>query len=88
MPSEQRIKQAIYRSWHRGCKETDIILGDFARDNIHKFDDKKFSLYEKFIAENDWDLYGWVIGNIELPSEYRELITEIKNYSFININKT
>ena len=56
MPSEQRIKQAIYRSWHRGCKETDILLGDFARANLFSFNDEKFALYEEFIAENDWDL--------------------------------
>jgi len=82
MPSEQRIKQAIYRSWHRGCKETDILLGDFARANLFSFNDEKFALYEEFIAENDWDLYGWVIGNIETPNRYKDLIREIKNFSF------
>ena len=82
MPSEKQIKQAIYRSWHRGCKETDILLGDFAKNNLKNFDDEKFSLYEKFIEENDWDLYGWVVGKIPIPEEYVDLIKEIKEFSF------
>ena len=30
------IKRLQYQSWHRGCKETDIILGDFAKSELNQ----------------------------------------------------
>ena len=29
MSTENQLKKIIYRAVHRGCKETDFLLGDF-----------------------------------------------------------
>ncbi len=80
MPTKDEINKVIYQSWHRGCKETDILLGDFAKAKVAGFSEEKFQLYTKLIEENDWDIYGWVIGNIPMPAEYHELLEEIKSF--------
>ena len=33
-------KQIIYRSTHRGSKEMDILLGNFVKKHIDKFNDE------------------------------------------------
>ena len=38
---ELLIKKLLYRSIHRGCKETDILLGNFAIARTESFDDSK-----------------------------------------------
>ena len=47
MNKEILIKQLLYRSKHRGCKETDILLGKFAEEKITNFSDEKLNLYQK-----------------------------------------
>ena len=69
---ELKIKKLIYRSKHRGCKETDIIMGSFAEQELPKFTKSEVDLYADFIEESDWDIYAWVNGNLEMPEKYRD----------------
>jgi antitoxin CptB len=71
-------KKLIYQSWHRGCKETDIILGDFAKDSIHHLSTEELYLYQEFLSEDDWDIYAWIVGREEAPKKYQSwLISKI-----------
>lgn len=54
------IKQLIYQSNHRGCKETDYILGDFAKKHCEKMTDFELNLYSKLLNEDDWEIYRLV----------------------------
>lgn len=47
-----------------------MILGNFATKYIYKLSDAEINLYENFINEKDWDIYGWVTGSLELPKEH------------------
>ena len=51
------INQIIYRSTHRGSKEMDILLGDFVKKNINKFDDNELSDLDKILNYEDEILY-------------------------------
>ena len=51
------INQIIYRSTHRGSKEMDILLGDFVKKNINKFDDNELSDLDKILNYEDETLY-------------------------------
>ena len=33
-----RRKRLLFRSWHRGTREADLILGSFADENLAGFD--------------------------------------------------
>ncbi len=57
---ENRLKRLHMRSWRRGMKEMDLILGRFADDCLSGLSGPDLDLYERMLAENDQDLYLWV----------------------------
>ena len=77
---ELLIKTLLYRSLHRGCKETDILLGKFATSKINDFDDEKLDIYSKLIVEDDAFIYDWILKKSETPKEYQSLIEEIRQF--------
>lgn len=80
MNKEILLKQLLYRSKHRGCKETDIILGKFADAQIKDFSQEKLELYQKFIEEDDLLIYDWILGKREVLPEYSNLLDEVKEF--------
>lgn len=74
MNKNERVKKLIYRSWHRGCKETDLLLGEFAKKHLPHFSDQELDIYEKLISENDVDLYNWLSGAAPVPDEYNNSV--------------
>lgn len=79
---EQSIlaKQLLYRSVHRGCKETDFLIGEFAKEKIISFDDKKLQLFADFIVEDDLLIYDWILAKHEVPQKYVAIIKEIRQF--------
>lgn len=71
------LKQLSYRSNHRGCKETDILLGKFFNE---KFTELDLQLYRSFIAEDDALIYDWIMGKKGAKAEYLELIESIRTF--------
>ncbi|WP_265500297.1 FAD assembly factor SdhE [Paracoccus beibuensis] len=61
---ENRLKRLHMRSWRRGMKEMDLILGRFADDCLSELGDAELDLYERMLGENDQDLYLWVTARI------------------------
>ena len=75
---EIRIKRLRMRSWRRGIKEMDLILGAFADAELAGLDDVTLDDYERLLEENDWDLYYWVTGAREVPDEHRAIILRLR----------
>jgi len=73
-------KKILYRSIHRGCKETDHLIGNFAKNNIDKLNIEELILFEKLIQEDDLLIYDWIISKQECKLEYFELIKKIQIY--------
>lgn len=80
MNKEILIKQLLYRSNHRGCKETDILLGKFFTEKNLSFSDKNLQLYDKFISEDDMLIYDWILGKIAVEAVYLDLVLEIRKF--------
>ncbi|WP_246053638.1 succinate dehydrogenase assembly factor 2 [Paracoccus hibiscisoli] len=59
-----RLKRLHMRSWRRGMKEMDLILGYFADECLADLSAADLDLYERMLAENDQDLYLWVTARI------------------------
>jgi len=53
------INQIIYRSTHRGIKEMDILLGNFVKKNINKFNNSELFDLDKVLKYEDEVLYKW-----------------------------
>ncbi len=65
-----RRRRLLFRAWHRGIREMDLILGQFADRNIDKLDDAELDVFEALLGVNDRDLLQWVTGETETPSEF------------------
>jgi antitoxin CptB len=64
---QNRIKKLLYRSWYRGCKETDQIIGNYAKAHIENFSDAELDELEEILAQNDNDLYDWISNKKPTP---------------------
>ena len=62
-----RRKRLLFRSWHRGTRETDLILGRFADTHIDDFGESQLDRFEALLACEDADLFDWVSGRTAPP---------------------
>lgn len=65
---ELRKKRIRYRSWHRGCKETDILLGHFCDQYVEAMDDETLTHFEAVLDEEDANLFRWLTGEQPIPA--------------------
>lgn len=74
--SEVKAKRLIYQSFYRGCKETDIILGDFAKAHLKDLSTGELELFEKLLEEDDKKIFNWFTEVEALPKEHQNSVTE------------
>ena len=74
---DPRLKRLKIRSWRRGTKEMDLILGPWSDTYLGTLDDETLGNYEALLSENDQDLYLWVSGQAKAPAEFEALIARI-----------
>ncbi|RBP94848.1 antitoxin CptB [Rhodobacter sp. 140A] len=79
--SEARLKRMRMRSWRRGTKEMDLILGPWADETLAALDEATLTLYDALLEENDQDLYLWVSGALPCPEVYAELLATIAHFA-------
>ncbi len=75
---ETRLRRLRMRSWRRGIREMDLILGGFADAELAGLADAELEAYERLLEAPDWDLYAWVSGQAEPPPEHGPLIARLK----------
>ncbi len=73
-------KQVLYKSIHRGCKETDFLIGEFAKAKIETFDEEKLQLFKKLIEEDDLLIYDWILDKETVPVRYITLVEELRKF--------
>ena len=74
-------KRMHMRSWRRGTKEMDLILGPFADARLSALPGPTLALYDDLLAENDQDLIQWILGQSAPPPRFAPLITEIAAFA-------
>ena len=78
---EARLKRMAMRSWRRGMKEMDLILGPYADAHLAKMTEDRLVVFDKLLEENDQDLLPWVLGQNPAPGYLMDLIAEIGIYA-------
>jgi antitoxin CptB len=68
-------KQLIFRSWHRGTREIDLMLGAFADAHIPQFDAAQCAAYERFLKNSDPDIFNWITGQEPIPPSEESGVT-------------
>ena len=80
MSTENQLKKIIYRAVHRGCKETDFLLGDFFVANKDDLSELGLDLCESFLEEDDMLIYDWILEKIPHDEIYKNLIEKIRKF--------
>jgi antitoxin CptB len=82
---DDRRKRLLFRCWHRGTREMDLILGRFADAEIAKLSDADLAELEVLLEVPDPDLYAAVTGHRELaPDEAGRLFARIKAFRAVD----
>ena len=71
-------KRLSIRSWRRGTKELDLILGQFSDTNLTEFQISELNLYEQFLSYDDYLIYNWLFGKEDSPKIFKSLIKSIQ----------
>ena len=67
---DDRRKRLLFRCWHRGTREMDLILGRFADAEIADLSDGDMVELERLIEVPDPDLYAALTGDTLLDPEH------------------
>jgi antitoxin CptB len=82
---DDRRKRLLFRCWHRGTREMDLILGRFADAEIADLSDGDMAELERLIDVPDPDLYAALTGDRPLAPEYASaLFDRIKAFRAVD----
>ena len=65
---DDRRKRLLFRCWHRGTREMDLILGRFADAEIAGLTDEELDQFERLIEVPEPDLYAALASGAPLPA--------------------
>ena len=76
-------KRLIFRSWHRGMKEMDQIMGSFANDYVPNYSPEQLDLFEQVLQNSDPDLYDWIFRRVDVPAnKANPILDELLKYDY------
>jgi antitoxin CptB len=74
-------KRLKFRSWHRGTREMDLLLGRFADRHLAAFDADGLRVYAALLDRPDPDIYDWVCGRGPCPEgELRPIVAALTEF--------
>jgi antitoxin CptB len=59
---DAKRRRLLFRAWHRGIKEMDIVMGRFADAHIAIFTDDDMDALELLMTAPDQQMLAWVLG--------------------------
>ena len=71
-------KRLSIRSWRRGTKELDLILGQFSDNTLIELKMSELNLYEQFLSNDDYLIYNWLFNKEDSPKVFKGLIKRIQ----------
>lgn len=64
-------RRLIFRAWHRGTREMDLLIGSFADAHVPGMDADDLAEFTDILMEPDPDLYDWISGRTTPPETRR-----------------
>ena len=65
---DPRRRRILFRCWHRGIREMDLVFGQFAESELTRMSDAELNEFERIMAEEDNDLQKWILGAWPTPA--------------------
>lgn len=66
---DPRRKRLLFRAWHRGTREMDLLMGRYAESVIDRLSDAEMTAFEALIDAEDRDLFSWIAEGASVPDE-------------------
>ena len=67
---DPRRRRALFRAWHRGLREMDILYGQFADTRLPSLTEADLTQFEALMEVPDRDVLMWLTGESEVPANY------------------
>jgi antitoxin CptB len=67
---DERRRRTLFRAWHRGMREMDILYGKFADSEIAKLSDGELDQLEALMELPDRDVLMFMTGEADTPANY------------------
>lgn len=64
---DPRRRKLLFRAWHRGIKEMDLILGGFADAQLAAMNDGDLDEFELMLETSDRELIKWFTNEMPVP---------------------
>jgi antitoxin CptB len=65
---DPRRRKLLFRCWHRGMREMDLIMGRFADAAIADLTEDELTTFEVLSELPDRELLGWITGEFDVPA--------------------
>lgn len=78
---DAQLKRMSMRSWRRGTKEMDLILGPYADVHLAQMDEAGLAAFDALLEEADTDLLPWIMGQKVPPVAHAALIVQIGHFA-------
>ena len=75
--ADLRRKRLLFRCWHRGTQEIDLIIGSFAEASLTGLDCAQLDRFEALLDCEDADLFDWITGRGAPPPEHDHDVTRL-----------
>lgn len=76
-PLDIRRKRLLFRAWHRGTREADLILGSFAESHLASFGEPQLERFEALLEIPDAELFDWINGRAAPPPLHDTDVTQL-----------
>ncbi len=87
--SEKKRKRLVFRSWHRGTREMDLIMGSFADSYVSAFSEEELAQYDEILQNSDPDLYNWITGKEKAPANIiTPVLEKLLGYNYAEHRET
>jgi antitoxin CptB len=76
-----RRRKLLFRAWHRGMREMDLIMGRFADARVAELNERELAEFERLIEAPDRDLLAWITGEETVTPDYDgALFRELRDF--------
>ena len=67
---DPRRRRILFRAWHRGTREMDLLMGRFADSELGALPESDLDDLELLMEAPDRDVFSWLSGELETPGNY------------------
>jgi antitoxin CptB len=75
--SANRRRRLLFRCWHRGTQESDLLLGKFADSCLEVLDASQLNQFDALLDCSDPELFEWILEGGVPPAEHNHNVLRL-----------